>query len=236
MALTRLQMANEVLDNIGRSGAGTTQSGSTLANMAIRWLNRAQIITARELDIFYKEATANSTASQKTYAFPSDLGQLFTIRLENGLNSSKLVCVMPWEFDHIAPRPASESIAQPYYYVPDRVGATFEPYPIPDAIYLMRIRYSVWPTDLSSDSQTSDLSAAVEVDDVLIDLATSYGFMYLQELIDSGTWKKSAETKIKTLRKDFNYWPDWEPIARGFRAEYTTLRSQYWNDPFVVNI
>lgn len=235
MALTRLQMANEVLDNLSRDGSATTRSGVTLSTMAVRWLNRAQRQIARKYDMLFKTSTSSTVDGQQTYSFPSNLRAVFSIKLESGINSRKLTCVMPWEFDNLVPLPSNDTETISKYYVPYKASNQFELYKIPDAAYTLRMRHSIWPTDLATDSSNTDYAAFnIDLDDALIFLATSYGFKYLQELVDARSWRKDGWDRVEEVwmaeRESF---PDWAPSGRGFTVGVYAPPGEYYNNPFI---
>lgn len=230
--LTRLQMANEVLDNMGRASTAATRSGSTLASRAVTWLDRASLRIARKESLLFTEATASTVADQKTYALPSNLRQLISIRLENGNNSRKLNCLMPREFDRMYPKPDQETTAAPDWYVWVKNTLTFELFRIPDAVYTMRLRYGYWPSLLSTDASTSDFT---HMDDVLIYLATADGFRWLQELVDASSWHKRGMDALEdALKAERDLIPDWAPQAAGFTTSPPYPIGDYWNEPFAI--
>lgn len=238
MSLTRLQMANEVLDNLGRDGSATTRSGTTLSDMAVRWLNRAQRQVARRYDLIFEQSTATTLDGIKTYAFPSNVRSVFTVRLEDGVNSRKLTVVMPWEFDSRIPKPDVWTESKPWYYIPYKASNQFELYPIPDSGYTLRMRHSSWPTDLAADASTTDYSSFnIDLDDVLIFLATSYGFKYLQEIVDARSWRSDGWDRMKEVWiAERNSFPDWAPSGSGFSVTHGyNPRGEYYNNPFVAS-
>lgn len=235
MALTRLQMANEVLDNIGRSSTAETQSGATMSDMAVRWLNRAQREIARRYDLLFKISTATTVASIQTYSMPSNIRSLYSMVVEDGLESRKLICVMPWEFDRCVPKPSEATTGRPDYYVPYKLANQFELYRIPDAAYTLRMRHSIWPADLSADGSTSDYDTLnVNIDDVLVCIATSYGWKHLQELTDAAKWYKDGMDQIERVYiSERHSFPDWAPAGVGFITGAPASVGEYYNDPFV---
>jgi hypothetical protein len=234
MALTRLQMANEVLDNLGRGGTSQTRSGSTLSDRVVTWLDRAQVEIGRKYDLLFKESTAATVASTKSYSFPSNLNAVFSFRLEDGLESRKLICRMPWEFDQLRPKMDEYTTGRPDFYIPYKTTNTFELFRIPDAAYTIRIRHSCWASALSADGSTSDITAGGnDVDDVIISLATAYGWKWLGELVDAANWRKEGMELLKDVYKNaIGGPPDWEPTGRGF-GNAPSLIGEYYNDPFV---
>lgn len=230
--LTRLQMVNEVLDNIAKASTAPTKSGSTLSALVIRYLDRAHEKIARKEDFLFCIATASTVANQKDYSLPSNIRSLYSVRLENGLQSIKLQIIMPWEFDKLVAKPDELSTGQPYYYIPYKTTNTFELFPLPDATYTMRLRFSYWPAAMSSDSQTSDYT---HMDDVLIKYATAQLYAYLGEYADMNAWNKMGdEALLLSANGEKESFPDWAPKARGFEAQGELYLGDYYNNPFVT--
>ena len=229
--LTRDDFVKEVLDNVAKTSTAQTRSSTTLETMAIRYLNRAQRRIARKEDLLYCIATANTVASQKDYALPSNIRALFTIRLEDGLESVKLGPMMPWEFDRLVPKPDEVNTGRPDIYIPFRTTNSFELFKIPDAVYVLRLRYSFWPADFTLASQVSEYT---HMDDVISGWATMYLYYWLQEYADAGEWDKLTSVAfaegVVAEREGF---PDWEPVSRGFNSQSPLSVGEYWNDPLI---
>lgn len=236
MALTRLQMATEVLDNLSRAASGKTRSDTSLSTRVVVWLNRSQRIISRRYDFLFKESTATTLASQKSYAFPSNIRSLFSIRLENGTLSRKLECVMPWEFDIAVPKADVYNTYQPFFYVPYKQSNTFELFHIPDQAYTLRMRHSIWPTDLSTDSQTSDYAASnIDLDDIIIQFSTAEGYRWLQEWEDAKAWSQIGYTNLKeAYRAECDSFPDWAPRGGSPSVSSVYLSGEYHNNPFIM--
>jgi hypothetical protein len=235
MALTRIQIITEALDNLSRLGSGTTRSSTTLSTMGARWVNRAQVEVARKYDMLFKTSTASTLASTQTYAFPTNLRALYTLICEDGTNSRKLKLLMPWQFSKLVAKPSEEPTNRPGFYVPYNYSNQFELFPIPDAAYILRMRHSCWPTDLSTDAATSDYHVyGIDLDDVLVYLVTSYGYQWLQELVDAKYWRDQAMLRLKEVyTAERDSFPDWDPKGEGFSTESTYI-GEYYNDPFVI--
>jgi hypothetical protein len=226
-------MATEVLDNLGRRGDATVQSGMALSTLAARWLNRAQNDLARMYDMLFYTSTTLTTSAVSSYVFPTGMRALYTLRVEDGLSSRKLECVMPWEMDSLVPKPNESTLRRPDIYTP--YGTSFELYSIPNTVYTLRFRCSGWPTPLAADASTSDYHTfAIDADDVLVSLATTYGYRYLQEATDASEWqKRSNEMAQRIYIANRNRFPDWAPAGRGFVAGLSYRAGEYYNDPFI---
>lgn len=232
--LTRLQMVQEVLDNMAKTGSLTLQSGATLSSRAITYLNRAQNLVARQGDYLQYIATASTVAGQRTYQFPSGFRSIFDIRLglsTTDINTRKLTMVQPETMDRQIPAPDVYAQTYPWFYVPYMNTETFELFPLPDQAYLMTLRYSTMPTALTTDAQVSDYTS---IDDALVAYATMYGFRWMQELKDATYWEGIGNAVIKayeTMIEDS--FPDWSPQMQGFSVTPTGYTGEYWNNPFV---
>lgn len=231
---TRLQMVGEVLDNMAKSGSLTLGSGTLLSSRAVDYLNRAQFLIARQQDILQAIATSATVANQLSYSLPSRFRSVFDLRLEDGVNTRKLTCILPQNFDERIPKPSIYTASLPWFYVPYKDTGTFELFPIPDQVYTLRLRYSYFPAALSTDGQTSDYS---DLDDALIAFATMYGFRWMQELKDAVYWEAIGTDVLKqhkTMRLE--QYPDWTPVSEGFGASGGSYTGEYWNNPFIGSV
>jgi hypothetical protein len=225
---TGQQLVDMVLDNLGRSGEATTRSGTTMSTMALRWLNFAQWMIAREEDLLYDERTSSALDGRQHYDFPSDTRAVFSLRVEDGLSSKKLICEMPSNMDKYVPKPNETSEGLPDYYVPFYTNKTFELYRIPDATYVLRLRMSYWPTDIT----LTTYSSYTRMDDALVAYAVSLGFKYLQELEDAAWWEKEAAKVLgRCIKAEREFLPDWEPEYLGFTVYPPQSVGEYYNDP-----
>ena len=159
--LTRAQIENETLDNLAKSSLMTLQSGDAMSTRVTRWVNRAQQWVARRADLLQGYVTTSTVASQQTYAFPTGMRKVYTLRLMDGLNSRKLDCTMPWEMDRRVPMPAALTTLRSWFYVPYKNTGTFELFPIPDTTYTI---YWEYYKNVATDMTTSDL--ATEIPDI----------------------------------------------------------------------
>jgi len=234
MALTRLQMVTEALDNISRVSSGQMRSATTMSEMGARWANRAQVEVARRHDFIFKTSTASTVVGTQTYAFPSNLSSLHDMILESTTSPSqsrKLRCLMHWDYARMVPKPSVIPTNIPTHYIPHKTNLQFDLLPIPNAIYTLRMFHSCLPTDMSLDTSTSDYQTYnVDCDDILVYLITSYGFQYLQELVDSQYWRKMAFDRLEEVYKNVRgTFPDWNPVGRGFGAsgygDYSVTRT-----------
>ncbi len=231
---TRLQMQNEITDNLAKSGSLALQSGTLLSSRIVDYLNRAQLLIARQKDYLQATATASTVVDQQTYTFPTKFRSIYDIRLglsSTDVNSRKLICVMPEKMDEQIPAPGAYTSQIPWFYVPYLQTQTFELFPIPGDTYVMRLRYSYFPTTLSTDAQLSDYT---DLDDALVAFGTMYGFRWMQELKDAAYWEQTGNNIITQYDKMIQeQYPDWAPYSEGFSVSGGGYTGEYWNNPFV---
>ncbi len=233
--LTRAQMRGEVLDNLAKGGSFTLQSGTTLTDRINMYLDRGQILIARKADLLQAVATAATIAGQQVYAFPSLFRAIFDMRLEDGFNTRKLILVMPDEMDKRVPKPDVYTDQRSVFYIPYKNTMTFELFPIPDAAYTLRLRYSYFPSSFTADDSVSEYS---NLDDALVAYATMYGFRWMQELKDAAYWEQTGNAIVKEyMDANQEQFPDWAPFSEGFSASGNgAYTGEYWNNPFVQGI
>jgi len=227
---TGQELVSMVCDNIGRASDSETRSGQTIGVMALRWLNFAQWTICRKEDLLFAERTFSTEANLLRYNFPSDIRGIYSLRIEDGLSSKKLDCVMPSEMDKYVPKPDETLTGLPDFYIPFYRTKLFELYRIPDTAYLLRLRMSYWASAIT----LTTYSDYTYLDDILIGYATMYGFRYLQEWEDAAAWKKSTDIDAaEAIKAERELVPDWAPEYLGFTTSPPQSVGEYYNDPLI---
>ena len=231
MAMTRTQMVDEVRENIKRTVTAYT------AARIIRRLDWGQnyvsdLHTYEEMRKVYEGETV---ASRKRYGFPTRMKDIYSMTLQSGASSRVLTYTYGREFDKKIPRPETASEGKSSLYVD--YGLNFELYKIPDAIYDLTLRCSIYPKDMTAhvdgDDATSDL---LRKDALVVALATWFGFLSLREVEDATYWKDEVADKlyVSSVESDHSA-EDWSTVARGFTtAGGITVSGEYWTSPFVT--
>ncbi len=225
MAMDRSDLRDEVRANIKRTTDGIAPARIN------RWLNWAQGYLA---DLHtYEEMRTNDTskstaANSVSVTWPTKMKDLYSVTVQDGARSRKLIYVHPRNFDRDIPRPTTYSDNLPSWYVD--YSTTFEVFPRADAVYSLVIRCSVYPIDFSSDSSESML---LRKDALICGIATVFGFWTLRELEDATYWGQQVVPPLyeASLSSDHSG-EDWQPIARGFRSQAVSLSGQWWTNPF----
>jgi len=225
--MTRSELRDEVRNNLKRSSDALSD---TRIN---RWLNWAQTFIASLHT--YREMKTKTTlytpsdGTSNTVSFPSNLKDLYSITLQDGASSVKLKYIYPRQFDLLYPRPATSGTGRPTMYVD--YGESFELYKIPDKQYTLIVRYSKYPSDMSSDTDEPTLKRK---DALIVAVATVFGFWSLKEVEDAAYWgKEIVPTLFKASVEADKTDEDWTPIARPFRLKGVSLEGEWWKNPFI---
>jgi len=225
MAMDREDMRDEVRENIKRTVDGVSNARIN------RWLNWGQGYLA---DLHtYEEMHSNDTSkacteSSVVVTWPTRMKDLYSVTVQDGARSRKLIYVPARSFDKVVPRPATYTEGLPNWYVD--YGSTFEVFNIPDDDYPLVIRCSVFPIDFADDDAESTL---LRKDALMCGMATVFGFYTLRELEDATYWGQQVVPPLyeASLTSDHSA-EDWVPIARGFQSQPTALMGQWWTSPF----
>ena len=225
MAMDREDFRDEVRENIKRDVSGVS------AARINRWLNWAQgyladLHTYEEMRI--SDATSFTTDGDNSLAWPTRMKDLYSITVQDGARSRKLIYVLARNFDKVVPRIATYTENLPEWYVD--FGSTFEVFPIPDAKYFLNRRFSQYPIDFATDASVSSL---LRKDALISAIATVFGFWSLREIEDASYWGGELVPALyeASLTGDHSA-EDWAPVARGFGEAHSSLTGQWWTNPF----
>lgn len=225
MAMTLAEYQDEVRENVKRDVNGLPNSRIT------RWVNWAQryLSDLHTYEEMRDKFTGATVVGQTDYGFPTNMKDIYTVNLQNTSSSSTLKYVPARLFDSMIPYPSIVGTGQPTHYVD--YGKNFELYPIPDAIYSIIMRASIYPSDLSL---STDVSTLLGKDALLCAMATTFGFYSLREIEDAAYWggELVATLYASSLASDHSA-EDWVPVARGFSTQSNAgLVGEWWKSPF----
>lgn len=183
----------------------------------INWaqLNIADEHTYEEMRTVWSATTVEIGGSRQRYPFPTNMKDIYSLVIVDGTESRKLKYVNARNFDTVVPYPAAWSTGTPTHYID--YGANFELWRIPDADYVMLMRCSLYPTEFSSDTDTSDLQ---NKDQLMVALASAKILRALRELEDAEYWQGEADRLTLLAHKSDHNAEDWVPIHRGFTIGY----------------
>ena len=229
MGMTGTNFIDEVRSNIKRTEDGVA---STRIMTWVNWA-QAQIADWHSFEEMDRVFTGSTVASQKRYGFPDNLKDIMSMTLQDGASSRKLIYVYYREFDNKVPRPEQTTTGRSAYYVD--FGTQFELYRIPDKVYVLNLRASIYPTDYAV-STTGVVSTLVRKDALITAVATMFGFLSLRELEDATYWKNEVAkplfiASLETDHRDV----DWTPIARGFDTRAERI-GDYASNPLIQSM
>lgn len=213
-----LALRTQVRFNINRSADAFPDD---TIDVAINWSLRSisELHTFSEMRKTYE---GTLTVDSFTYNYPTRLKEVFDIRIYTSSNYRKLHFVDPRHFDTEIPYPLNSGI--PTWWV--GYGNYFEIYAKPDSAYTTRMRCSIFPPDLETDTATPLL---VGKDSMIVTFATTHCWMMLKEYEYADKWSQFAINLLEAAKQGDKGEDDWVPVARGFNP--STVGLDYTN-PF----
>ena len=183
MAQTYSQLLATVQGHLG----GRTDKNAVILrelNDAQRFIVRTALRFGHELSSLMLFQSTVTGAGTSRYALPSTIAALYDLVLIDGDSSCKLPRRGVRSKDRAYPYPENDSQGRPTEYMV--FDDYFELYPVPDAVYTVRMRFAKWPTEFTTSSTTgSDIE---EADDILVALTTAKVFYHLQEFDKAAEW------------------------------------------------
>lgn len=199
-----------------------------------RFLNLAQQRLARVHDFDEMEAISstvinNTGSADDRYITLPSLREVYSIIIEDASRSRKLKQRSPRQWDLLLPLPQYHSRDTPSLYTV--WNNTIEIFQLPDKSYTMRMRWTKWPTPLSTSNQTSDF---LEKDEILVEMSLAYAYRSLGKP-DEATKHEGVVRRLlieaesaDRSKPDLDQVGDARPGVQG--------PSDYWRDPFVRSI
>ena len=174
------------------------------------------------------------TLDDKFFTLPTndEIRQMYSIRVISGDGRSrKLIKVLPRSWDKKIPEPEFFSTGYPSHYTMWE-GNKIEVWKVPDSAYDLHLRYSKWPTRISTlnDSGTLDFN---RMDDIVIVLATS---LMLHSLGRREKAKEAFGVYSGMLREAIGEEDSDFDLAMAGEGEDAISASTGVNDPFVRSI
>lgn len=224
--LTFKELQDEVRFGLG----GRTDQDARLP----RIINLAQQRLARIHDFDEMETLSTvevnntSNVTDKILTLPAKR-EVFSIILLDGANSAKLVQRTQRFWDRKLPMPEYWTRNRPQEYV--LWGDTAEIWPMPNATYTLRIRWSKWPTDLITLTSTSEFK---QKDEILIELALVYFFNSLGKEEESAKHNSILRQLLSECINNDDTKPDIDIVPEA--NVYHSSISEPWRDPFVKDV
>lgn len=161
----------------------------------------------------------------------SSLGRyrkIYDVRLytTSGNRDRKLVRKLPRRWDKVVPKGEFYARRIPEIYVIWKKDE-IELWPVPDAVYVMHFRYTIWPAVVGADGSTLTLE---NIDDLLINLACSYLALSVGHTARSNEFYRAfANSARDALTEDVE---DYDTHLATYGSEVSGALSLGYNDPF----
>lgn len=215
----------ELQDELRAGLGGRTDLDTRLG----RIVNLAQQRLARlhdfdEMKVISTTTVVNTPSDNDKYITLPDVREVYSIVLVDGSNSQKLTQRTTRYWDTLLPKPEYWARDRPRDYT-IWGSTTVEIWPMANATYTLRLRWSKWPTALTG-SATSEF---LQKDEILIELSLSYAYRNLGKEEDAAKHEAIAMRLIGEAETMDSQLPDLDimPITGQM-----SRHPQYWNDPF----
>lgn len=219
---------DELKDELRAGLGGRTDLDARLG----RFLNLAQQRLARLHDFDEMETTSvvsinNTGASTDGDIVLPTLRELYSIRIEDGSRSRKLVQKSPRWWDKMLPKPDYHSRDTPSIYMIWKY--TVHVFPLPEKLYnTVRLRWTKWPADLSAGATPSEFD---QKDELLIEMSLAYAYRSLGKPDESAKHWNFAKGLFNEAESADRSKPDLDQV--GDAREGSTSPLDYWRDPFI---
>lgn len=175
--LTFSQLQAEVRAGLGNRTDLDTRLPS-IVNLAQQRI--ALIHDFDEMEVILNTSVSNtSSANDKNLVLPLKR-EIYSVVVLNGAQSLKMTYRTPQYWDRVMSMPEFWARDMPRDYT--IWNNTLEMFPLPDITYSLRIRYTQWPAALVN---STDLSAYINKDEVIIELALGYALYSLGKEADA---------------------------------------------------
>lgn len=243
--ITRLELLTQAANNVGRQLSTLAADGVTtfkdrltqvLNDVVQPWV-AAGVTEVSPAGHYFTElcraADMHTVLNDKAYTLPAEFRELFSLVILDGTNSWKLRAISRRLAERLFPDPATyPATERPRWYV--RYGKTIELIPVPNGVYVIRMRYGVWPLAMTHDNASSEL---LRKDDVIVARLTGEAYSMTQEYeSDAKEWFAKSEALLARAvvadAKDH----DWEPMPISEGPLGSGPLGEYWADPFVQGV
>jgi hypothetical protein len=183
----------------------------------------------RYLATYATANTGNAAADQQVSLVQglNRIRKIYTVRLFSGTESRKLVKLNPRRFDQLLPKADVYSRGKPTHYCIYN-KSIMELWRVPDAVYTLSIRLSLYPEFPTDDSQTFVFDNA---EDLIIFLSASYLALTAGNVARSNELYKSfASAAVQVFKEEVE---DFDTHMAVHGTEIQGSVSNPWSDPFV---
>ena len=169
--------------------------------------------------------THTVTAYRERLAKPDECRYIYDIRLIDGAMSRKLIAMPARRLDLFEPFVAQCNVARPTHYIEWKDWISL--YPIPDATYVIKIRYYKWQTAFATTASTAEIE---NIDDIIISAAAMYVWKILGEPEQAAIMEQAVEASLAKCGKLERLKPDL--VLKPNMGTYARSDSDSQADPF----
>lgn len=224
--LTFTQLQDEVRASLGNR--------TDLDTRLPRIVNLAQQRLARmhdfdEMEVISTTTVANTGSDNDRFLTLPTVRDVYSIVLLDGANSRRINGRTVQFMDSLLPKPEYWSRDRPTDYVV--WGNTLEFFPMPNATYTLRMRWTQWPSDLVAGT---DISQFNQKDEILVELSLVYAYRSLGKEEEAAKHERTLtqlfteSSRMDAAKPDIQITPGTATPGLG-----TGMGNEYWNNPFV---
>ena len=221
--MNRGEFKTEVLANVGRVG------DTSLSTRLDRWYMRALYRICRAYDFreMNRNTYFNTEAGVKEYELHDRCKDILSVVLVNDTISTKLEYIPPRALDESVPYPEAWATGVPTHY--SRYWNQIEMWKIPDAVYRVNVRQSLYPGECTSDG---DECIYVRKDDMVAAFMTAETYKLQMENDEYIRWMTDAMRMLKEYKQEEENQPDYAPVARPYGVA-SVYNGNGWDNPFI---
>lgn len=223
--LTHADLKTEVMDHLANPSDLTAAKVTRHLNLAQEQIARVRDFEEMKRVGSYTLAITGTPATDKLLAVGMTVREIYSLRVVDGTNSRRLTRIGQRKWDRLVPEPDQFATGLPSDYM--LWNNVIEFWRVPDDNYPLHLRWSIWPTVLSTDGQQSDLD---EKDDILIFFAVSTLFNSRGNTTEGAKFFNFGAQRLRDAVREDETKPDLL-----IRAEERVPIAEPWKDPFVRN-
>ena len=199
---------------------GSSTTITVASTYLLAWQGTAISLTA------VGQGTSTLTAYRERLAKPDECRYIYDVRLIDGSMSRKLISMSPRMTDLYNPFGAQNSAGRPTHYTEWKDWLQLNK--IPDATYVIKIRYYKWQTAFATAATTAEIE---NIDDIIINAAAMYVWKILGEPEQAAIMEQAVEVALAKCGKLEKLKPDL--VLKPNMGTYARSNSDTVDDPFV---
>lgn len=200
--MTLQEIYSEVIWNLNKETRGTAPTNANLISSTKLWINNRIKAICKTHNFYFMETTnpdnftLNGTQSYSIDSISPDIKDVLNLILVDGTQISRPI---KWQGAEVESKYSqTDTLGEPTnYWV---WGNKFWFYPIPDKVYVIRVKSYNWLLDLVNNVDTNEITKRYP--QLLINGATADGFNWLQE--DASLWEQKFQIGLGEIIRENN--------------------------------